>query len=183
MKKRFLEICRQNINREGINELLEWLEKTDFYTAPASTKYHGNFESGLLKHSLAVYDRLVNNSELRNINIETLTIVSLFHDLCKVNFYKTDYKNAKNENGVWEKVPYYVIDEKFPFGHGEKSAYILSQFLKLSTQECLAVRWHMGGFDDTAKNNSAILSNVFNSCPLALYLHIADLQASFADKV
>ena len=177
-KELFYNLCNENIKRDGIDKLLNWLEKTDFFTAPASTRFHGAKENGLIEHSLNVYQMLLSNG-IDNSNIETKTIVSLFHDLCKVNFYKVDYRNAKNDKGVWEKVPYYVVEDEFPYGHGEKSVYIINSFLKLTTEEAMAIRWHMGGFDDSVKGGSYALSNAFEKYPLALELHIADMRATY----
>ena len=147
MKERFLELLRTT-NREGIEDLIKFLENSDFFKAPASTKFHGNYESGLLEHSLKVYDILEN--KVKNLDIEltintnTLKIVALLHDICKTNFYKIDYRNAKNEQGIWEKVPYYTIDDTIPYGHGEKSVMMLTEYIKLTPEEKYAIRWHMG---------------------------------------
>ena len=84
--------------------------------------------------------------ELYNLTAddETIALISLLHDICKVNFYKTDYRNAKNDQGVWEKVPYYTIDDTLPYGHGEKSVYIITGFMRLTREEAFAIRFHMG---------------------------------------
>ena len=177
MKNKFIEIFKANIKREGSDKLLAWLEKSDFFTAPASTKYHAAYEGGLVEHSINVFERL------QCENPETKAICGLLHDVCKVNFYKTDFKNVKNEQtGVWEKAPYYTIEEKFPYGHGEKSVYIISKFVTLTDEEAMAINWHMGGFDDRVKGGSYALSAVFEKYPLALNLHIADLQATYLDE-
>jgi hypothetical protein len=189
-KEKFLLQCETHISRQGIDDLLAWLEKTDFYTAPASTKYHGAFEGGLLKHSLNVFDRLL---DVVGFSSETTAICALFHDICKVNFYKKDWKNQKryHEKGSkkdeagrydWEAVPTYTVEDKLPYGHGEKSVYILSGFMKLSREEAMAIRWHMGGFDDSAKGGSYAVSEAFRQFPLACKLHAADLFATFMDE-
>lgn len=178
-KERFISICKEHIKRDGINTLLDYLEKTDFYTAPASTKYHLCVEGGLCEHSLNVYDMLKNNHFGLNCSEETYAIVALFHDICKINFYKVDYKNAKNEQCVWEKVPFYAVEDSLPYGHGEKSVYILSGFMKLNRDEAMAINWHMGGFDDRAKGGSFALSTAFEKYPLAVELHIADMRAMY----
>lgn len=177
-KEYFLSICNTNIHRPGIIDLLSYLEKTDFYIAPASTKHHLACEGGLLKHSLNVYDRFLT----MGVEAETAAICALFHDLCKSNYYKTDYRNAKNEQGVWEKVPYYAVDDKLPYGHGEKSVYIISGFMKITREEAMAIRWHMGGFDDSVKGGSYSMSAAFEQCPIACKLHIADMQATYLDE-
>ena len=138
MKEKFIELLKST-NREGMDELLDFIEKTDFYTAPASTRFHGCYEKGLLEHSLKVYEILKEKVKHAPIEIETpeesLIIIALLHDICKANFYKVDYRNAKNELGVWEKVPYYTIDDTIPYGHGEKSVMMISEYLKLTAEE------------------------------------------------
>ena len=186
MKERFIEIYKKNIHREGSEKLLEYLLSggSDFFTAPASTKYHGSYEGGLLEHSLNVYDCLVNylertrTKEVYNMNYtdENIAIAALLHDLCKMNFYKTDFRNSKNEQGVWEKVPYYTIDDQLPYGHGEKSVYIITGFMRLTREEAFAIRYHMGfsGIED--KNT---IGRVFEQFPLAFALSVADMEASY----
>lgn len=182
MNEEFVSAFR-NIERPGSLELLGWLENTDFYTAPASTKYHGAREGGLLEHTMNVYKRLNSLVAAENLGVspETIAICALLHDVCKIGLYKTDYKNAKDEHGVWQKVPYYVHDDNLPYGHGEKSVYIISGFMRLSREEAMAIRWHMGGYDDSAKGGSATLSTAFKMYPLALLLHLADMQATYLD--
>lgn len=175
MREKFIEIYNTHIKRPGADELLNWIESTDFFTAPASTKYHGAYQGGLVEHSVNVFERLGRKDE-------TGAIVSLLHDLCKANFYTTSFRNTKNENGEWERVPYYTIDEKFPYGHGEKSVYIISQFIKLTAEEVMAIRWHMGGFDEAVRGGSYALSNAWEKYPLGVLLHCADLQASYIDE-
>ncbi len=176
MKEEFTRIYKENITRPGSTELLAWLEKSDFFTAPASTKYHNAFEGGLLAHSVNVYNRFDCD------NPESRAICALLHDVCKVDFYKVDYRNNKNEKGVWEKVPYYTVEDKLPYGHGEKSVYIISGFMRLSREEAMAIRWHMGFSDDSFKGGSYSLSEAFSKYPLAVKLHIADLQATYFDE-
>lgn len=186
MKEKFLEIYRNNINREGSDKLLEYLcsNSSDFFTAPASTRYHGSYEGGLLEHSLNVYECLKDyltrerTKTLYNMNFtdESVAIVALLHDLCKVNFYKTDFRNAKNEKGQWEKVPYYTIEDQIPYGHGEKSVYIISGFMKLTREEAFAIRYHMG-FSGVEDKNT--IGKVFEQFPLALALNVADMEASY----
>ena len=120
MKEEFLNLLR-SIKRDGIEELISFIESTDFFTAPASTRFHGDHPGGLLEHSMKVYEILVekvkNASIKLDVSEDTLKIVALLHDICKVNFYKIDYRNAKNALGVWEKVPYYTIEDTIPYGH------------------------------------------------------------------
>ena len=138
MKEEFLKILR-TVNREGIEDLIKFLESTDFFTAPASTRFHGNYEGGLVEHSMKVYEILKTKVE----DNDSTKIVALLHDICKTNFYKTDFRNVKN-NGVWEQVPYYTIEDTIPYGHGEKSVMMISEFIKLTPEEKYAIRWHMG---------------------------------------
>ena len=174
-------LCK-NIKREGIDELMDWLQKSDFYTAPASTKYHGAYEGGLLEHSLDVYQEM---QKLLTIypgikaDPESVLICSLFHDLCKVRFYTTEKRNRKNESGQWESFDYYTIDEQFCYGgHGSKSVFILQQFMKLTSEESIAINCHMGfaGLNDMAIKS---VGNAYEKCPLAWALHVADEAATY----
>ena len=180
MKERFLELLRST-NREGIEELIKFLENSDFFTAPASTKFHGDYEGGLLEHSLKVYDILcgkVKNPGIElNVSEDTIKIVALLHDICKVNFYKIDYRNAKNALGVWEKVPYYTIEDTIPYGHGEKSVMMLTEYIKLTGEEKYAIRWHMG-FSEP-KELYGTLGQAMKKYPLVLLIHEADLEATY----
>ena len=166
----------EKLGRDGIENLLEFLEKTDFYKAPASTKYHNNFEGGLLKHSLNVYEAL---KELTNGKWDesTIRIVGLLHDICKINTYKVDYRNKKDETGQWIKEPYYISDDIMPLGHGEKSIMLISEFIKLTKEELYAIRWHMGGYEP--KENYGYISKAYEKYPLAVYTHMADLMATY----
>lgn len=178
-KEKFIEIFRENISREGSSELLSWLEKTDFFTAPASTKFHLCVEGGLCEHSINVYECLKERYGNEH-SAESIAIVALLHDLCKAQFYKVSTRNQKNEiTGQWEKVPFYQIEDKFPFGHGEKSVFLIERFMRLKLEEAIAIRWHMGGFDDSAKSGGFTVSNAFEMYPLAVKLHIADIEATY----
>lgn len=188
-KTEFLELARRYIKREGIDNLLSYLESSDFFRAPASTVYHMAFEGGLCQHSLNVFHRLVREVECEYGSIEdspysmeTITIVSLMHDLCKIDFYKQDEKNVKID-GVWQKVPYYSIDEELPIVHGPKSQYILRSYINLSREESVAIISHMGGFDVTVKGGDRTISNAFKKYRLAVLLHVADLKASNIDEI
>ena len=182
-KQRFIDICKSNIKRDGLDELLAWLEKSDFYYAPASTKYHGNYEGGLLEHSLNVYDNLmkvVDTFSIHNTTFEkeTLTVISLFHDLCKVNFYKKGSRNVKGEDGKWFAKEIYEISEKVPLGHGEKSCILIQQFMKLSVEELLSIRWHMGGFDSASRGGDYSMSGAQDYTKLVTLLQVADMLAT-----
>lgn len=180
MKEEFINLLRST-NREGIEELIQFLEKSDFYKAPASTRFHGSFEGGLLEHSMKVYEILkhkVKNSVLDlNVSDDTLIIIALLHDICKANFYKVDYRNAKNERGEWEKVPYYTVDDTIPYGHGEKSVMMITEYMKLTVEEKYCIRWHMGFTEPKEVYNT--LGQAFKKFPLALILHEADLEATY----
>lgn len=182
-KQDFLDTYAQ-IQRPGADKLLAWLEGTDFFTAPASTRYHGSFEGGLYQHSLGVYkrfcellDKLPNAPQ---ISPESRAICALLHDLCKVNFYGVELRNRKNdETGRWEKVPFYTVDEKFHYGHGEKSVFLIERFMKLKTEEAVAIRYHMGAFRDGEGGDYSAACEAY---PLVLYLHTADMMASHFDE-
>lgn len=179
-KDEFIQIFNDNIHREGADALLRWLESTDFFTAPASTKYHSCHEGGLCEHSLNVYKRLMNsiNEDPMDCHIiETATICGLLHDVCKANFYTVQMRNVKNDSGQWEKKPYYAVDEKFPFGHGEKSVFLIERFMTLTPEEAVAIRFHMGEFE---KERST--SDAYSKYPLAVMLHVADLSATYLDE-
>ncbi len=180
-KEKFLDICRQFIKRDGINELLEWIEKSDFFTAPASTRFHGNYAGGLLEHSLNVYNELSKLNELYQCKYsdETIAIVALFHDVCKINFYKQGIRNVKDEtSGQWIHKTVWEIDEKVPLGHGEKSCILLQWYIKLNLEELLAIRWHMGGFDAATKGGDYGLSKAQDASKLVTLLSVADLISS-----
>ena len=180
MKEKFIELLKST-NREGMDELLDFIEKTDFYTAPASTRFHGCYEKGLLEHSLKVYEILKEKVKHAPIEIETpeesLIIIALLHEICKANFYKVDYRNAKNELGVWEKVPYYTIDDTIPYGHGEKSVMMISEYLKLTAEEKYCIRWHMGFTEPKEQYNT--IGAAFKKYPLAVLVYEADLESTY----
>lgn len=183
--ERFLSIYQEKIHREGADKLLDYLRTgTDFFTAPASTRYHGAHEGGLLEHSLNVYDCLCDilaRPRMREVyglsySDESIAIVSLLHDVCKTNFYKVGTRNQKDETGRWVTVPYYTIEDTLPYGHGEKSAYIVSGFLRLTREEAFAIRYHMGfsGTEDPGNVGKAL-----EMFPLAYALVCADMEAAF----
>ena len=186
-KERFVEIFNKYVHREGADKLLEYLlsPASDFFTAPASARFHSSYEGGLLDHSLNVYDCL--NSYLKSdraketfgfeYSDESIAIVSLLHDLCKVNVYKKGFRNVKDEKGVWQRVDSFEFDDKLPYGHGEKSVYIISGYMKLTREEAFAIRYHMGYSSQTedARNVSA----AFEMFPLAFALSTADSEATY----
>lgn len=184
-KEEFIQIYQDKIHRPGAQTLLDYLtsDASDFFTAPSSTRYHGSYEGGLVQHSLNVYHCLVDylsrprTKELYRMDYtdETVALVALLHDICKLNFYVQDTRNKKI-NGKWETVPYYRIEDTLPYGHGEKSVYIISSYMRLSREEAFAIRYHMGfsGLED--KNT---IGRVLEMFPLALALNVADMEASY----
>jgi len=185
MKEEFIEYYTAHVKRDGSAELLTYLQKSDFFTAPASTRFHGSYEGGLVEHSINVYKRLVELNQAAGglYSDESVAICGLLHDLCKIGFYSVEMRNRKNEQGQWEKYPYYVVSDQLPYGHGEKSQYIVASFMKLSREESFAIRWHMGGFDASVRGGSAeSVSLAFDMYKLALFTHIADMMASHMDE-
>ena len=180
-KARFLELMRQNVAREGREELLEWLGGTDFFVAPASTRYHCACRHGLVMHSLSVYDTLVEKHFTEGEDsLESFTLCALLHDLCKAQFYKESTRNVKNDaTGQWEKKAYYQVEDAFPYGHGEKSVYLVERFVRLKPAEAAAIRWHMGGFDEAVKGGCFAISLAYEKYPLAVKLHLADLESTY----
>ena len=187
----FISTFRTFIKRDGAEKLLDFLiNKSDFFTAPASSKFHSDFEGGLCSHSLNVYYRLVKlleqefGDKWREVySPETVAIVGLLHDVCKVNYYAVEYRNVKNKDtGAWEKVPYYKVQDTLPYGHGEKSVYIVSSYIHLSREEAMAINWHMGGFDDRVRGGSFAVSQAFTEFPLAVLTHTADFLATYLDE-
>lgn len=184
-EERFISIFKNKIHREGAEKLLDYLcsDHCDFFTAPASTRYHGSHPGGLLEHSLNVYDCLcdyLSRPRVREVyslcaSEESIAISALLHDLCKINFYKESTRNVK-ENGAWKAVPYYTIEDELPYGHGEKSVYIISGFMRLTRDEAFAIRYHMG-FSGCEDNNTVGLA--FSRFPLAVALFTADMEATY----
>ena len=184
-QERFLKIFEEKVTREGADKLLDFLTNgSDFFTAPASTRYHGAYEGGLLEHSLNVYECLtdiLSRPRMKEVygleySEESIAIVALLHDVCKVNFDKASTRNVKDENGRWTTVPYYTIEDTLPYGHGEKSAYIVSAYLRLTREEAFAIRYHMGfsGTEDPGNVGRAL-----EMFPLAYALVCADMEAAF----
>lgn len=186
-KERFLEIYKSKITREGADKLLDYLlsSSSDFFTAPASARFHGAYSGGLLEHSLNVYDCLcdylsrdrVKNEYGMNYSEESIAIVSLLHDLCKIDCYKEGTRNVKGPDGVWKTVPTYEFSDSLPYGHGEKSVYIITGFMKLTREEAFAIRYHMGfsSSTDDARN----VGSAFEMFPLAFALSTADMEATY----
>lgn len=160
LKDEFLSICKKDICRDEIEELLGWVEESDFFYAPASTRFHGNYKYGLLEHSLNVYKAL--------------------KELVKQHEYVVGSRNVKDEQtGQWHKEAIYKHDDQFPVGHGEKSVIILLRHMALTDDEIYAIRFHMGGFDSAVKGGDGSISKAYELCPLAVLLHLADMTASY----
>ena len=175
-KERFLELCSK-VKREGIEDLVKWLEASDFFYAPASTRFHGSYAGGLLEHSLNVYDELVRlltaYPEVQSSE-ETAIIITLFHDLCKVNMYGVEKRNRKDANGRWESYDAYTSDEKFHYGgHGSKSVYLIQKFMPLTEEEAVSINCHMG-----VENGNYAINDAFRAYPLAFLLHTADMGST-----
>lgn len=177
MKEIIIETLR-TVNRDGIESLIKFLEESDFFTAPASTKYHGNYEGGLAEHSMNVYQIFKRKVAAYKVNVpmDSIIIAGLMHDICKVNFYKKGVKNVK-ENGAWIQKEIWEVKDQFPLGHGEKSLLILRQYINLTVQEMLLIRWHMGGFEP--EGNRVHMYNAIEVEPAIILLHAADLESSY----
>lgn len=182
-KKRFLTLYEELIHRDGSAKFLEFLTHSDFFAAPASTRYHGAYAGGLLEHSLNVYDCLldyVQRPRTKDVyhmefSPETIAIVALLHDICKINCYKESTRNQKI-NGTWQQVPYYEYEDPLPYGHGEKSVYIINGYMRLTREEAFAIRYHMGfSGNEEARHVGA----AFEQYPLAFALSTADMEATY----
>ncbi len=181
----FIEIYRENITRPGAEAMLDYLtNKSDFFTSPASAKYHGAYEGGLCDHSVNVYHCLKDYlrrervEELYGLNYsdETIAIVSLLHDVCKIGCYKPFMRNVKGADGRWTQVPSFQFQDPMPYGHGEKSVYIINGYLRLTREEAFAVRYHMGF---SGNEDKGAVGNAFQMFPLAFALSVADMEATY----
>ena len=188
-EEEFLKIFDENITRPGADGLRKYLLGSDFFTAPASGRFHCCHEGGLCEHSINVYKRLLAIAKAEygdkwesRLPHESVAICGLLHDVCKIGYYKEDLRNVKNENGEWIKVPYYTRAEELPYGHGEKSVYIVNGFIRLTRAEALAINWHMGGFDARSRGGDFSISEAYAKYPLCVLLHVADLEATYLDE-
>lgn len=189
-KELFISLFEENIHRDGAGKLLEWLEGSDFFTAPASTRYHGDHEGGLCEHSLNVFRQFARlcNAYKAELGIaswkgkaESVAICALLHDVCKVGCYKTELRNRKNEDGQWVQVPFYTYEEDNPMGgHGFKSVFLIGDFMRLTDEERIAIANHMGPYDRAPGDR--YLGEVFEKYPFAFLLHVADSAATFMDE-
>lgn len=185
----------KKVKRDGVDKLLEFIKKSDFYDAPASTRYHSCHDGGLLEHTLNVFECLFNKKnnslwadKLKDIDDDSLYIVSLLHDICKSYYYGVEYRNKKvySDHGTkkdnagrfdWESVPSYTVDDKIPYGHGEKSVMMIEEFMPLKPVERYAIRWHMGFTEPKEYWNT--FGEAIKKYPLALALHEADIEATY----
>ena len=185
-KEEFVEIYKKYIKREGADKLLEYLlsPASDFFTAPASARFHYSCEGGLCAHSVNVYECLKSYLSADRIkeyfgfeySDESIAIVALLHDLCKIGVYKKGFRNVKDEKGTWQRVETFEYDDPMPYGHGEKSVYIISGYMRLTRAEAFAIRYHMGySSTEDARN----ISSAFEMFPLAFALSTADSEATY----
>jgi hypothetical protein len=200
-KKKFIQYVKTYIKRDGVQKLLEWLDTTDFYVAPASTQYHLCVEGGLCQHSLDVFENMINlcvshygeefkpdvvfNGQSADdkgaFGMENIAIVALFHDLCKVGCYVKDFKNVKVD-GRWVQQEYWRWDDKFVYGRGAKSVFIIQQFIRLYTDEAQAIRFHTAGHEDPLNDvTEKSYMQVFDKLPLAVFLYLADVIGTYID--
>ena len=185
-KEEFVQIYQEHIHREGSAELLDYLEnKSDFFTAPASARFHGAYAGGLCQHSVNVFrclEAYLARERVKEVYgvdypMESAAIAALFHDVCKVGLYKPGFRNVKDDaTGKWERVPSYSYDDRLPYGHGEKSVYIISGFMRLTRDEAMAIRWHMGF---SGPEDDRMVGQALQQYPLAFALATADMEASY----
>ena len=184
-REEFIEIYQEHVHREGADALLDYLQnKSDFFTAPASAKFHGAYAGGLCDHSLNVYHCLSayldreRVQELYRLDYtpENVAIAALLHDLCKIGCYKTGSRNVKGPDGKWQTVPTFFFEDSLPYGHGEKSVYIISGFMRLTREEAMAIRWHMGF---SGSEDPRTIGQALQQYPLAFALSVADMEATY----
>lgn len=203
-RERFRKEALTNILRPGVRQLVDHLANdTSFFTDPASTRFHMSCEGGLVAHSLHVYDRLkvLSVAYCMEYSYETIAVVSLFHDICKTGCYVPFTRNVKTYDTekveaapsymrksdnqgtfIWEPVQGYQFNDPFPYGHGEKSVYMIQKYMYLTDEEAMAIRWHMGFGDLNFKAGGYDVGNAFNKFPLAVLLHMADMSATYFDE-
>ena len=182
-QQKFEQLFTTHIRREGAEQLLEWLKKTDFFTAPASTKYHCACQHGLVMHSISVFETMVDRFFEEGDSMESFAICALLHDVCKVNCYHTETRRRKNpETGYWEDYQTYAFRDPIPLGHGEKSLYLIQRHMDLEPEEALAIRWHMGAYDNAVKGDGRALSAAMEATPWVWRLHQADMCAAWVDE-
>ena len=190
-KEEFIEIFREHVHRDGAEALLDYLtNKSDFFTSPASARYHGAYAGGLCEHSLNVYHCLTDYLARERVtdlygleySPESIALVALLHDVCKIGCYKPSTRNVKGEDGKWTQVPTFTYEDPLPYGHGEKSVYVVNGFVRLTREEAMAIRWHMGAYDDAAKTDNRALSAAMAASPWVWCLQEADMCAAWIDE-
>lgn len=193
-KNEFLQIFNRCVTRHGHDRLISYLEnETDFFTAPASTKYHGAYPGGLVEHSLNVYCRLLDFTIRDNLEgepgdlwpecEETVAIIALLHDVCKANCYHMETKRRKNlDSGRWEDYQAYTFRDPIPLGHGEKSLFLITRHMALTAEEAMAIRWHMGAYDEAVKGGSRSMEEAMKLSPWVWRLQEADMCAAWIDE-
>ena len=184
--KEFIETKLRETRREGIENLIEYLEKSDFFIAPASIKYHGCYEGGLAEHSVNVMDAIVKVDDMLNEKYgvpkeseDSLILVSLLHDICKVNTYFPKTLWRKNDEGKWENYEGYERNPIFEMGHASKSVFIIQNYIKLTPQEAQAIYWHMGPYDLSDYSNANEMGNAYTKNTLAFKLNMADMMSTY----
>ena len=193
-KQRFIDLCNEHIHREGLDKVLAYLEKSDFYTAPSSTRFHLNEDGGLCLHSMNVFEAackiynemakpaIVNGTSpfTEEVSMESIAIATLFHDLCKIKLYHKTERWKKDDKNRWVSYPGYEVKDDFPLGHGEKSCLMLSWYMRLKPEEMLAIRWHVGMFD-MGESGTPLRMSFFSATdksPLVSIVHAADFLTS-----
>ena len=184
-KEEFLAIYNGQIHRDGADALMDYLQnKSDFFTCPASAKFHGAYAGGLCEHSVNVYRCLADYlarprvQELYGLEYsqESIAVVALLHDLCKIGCYKAGSRNVKGPDGKWQAVPTFFYEDPLPYGHGEKSVYIITGFMRLTREEAMAIRWHMGF---SGSEDARLVGQALEQYPLAFALSVADMEATY----
>ena len=182
-KERFLGLFQCVEPRPEMEELLAWLETTDFFEALAGAKHHGAYPGGLVDHSLDVYDQLLLEPGALEYSGNTLAVCALLHDACKVGVYHLEDRRRKNpDTGRWETYQGYVFRDPLPLGHGEKSVFLIQRHMDLTDEEALAIRWHMGAYDNAVKGDGRALSAAMEATPWVWRLHQADMCAAWVDE-
>ena len=181
----YYSLCQVFNNQKKAKDFMNYLEnETDYFTAPASHRYHSSCENGLLNHSYLVFLKLKELNELHHLNFSNLDcfVVGMFHDFCKTNFYKVDYKNIKDDKGNWVKAPYYTIEDANPLGvHGDKSVMLLLLLeFPLTEKQAYCIRYHMGAFEGQQCFNS--LNAAVRKYPEILYVQLADQLATIEEE-
>ena len=189
-KEEFVKLLKST-GREGVDDVIEELERLGFFSAPASAGHHLNVEGGLVQHSLntckaafAIWEgmKALEPSPDTEVMKESIIISALLHDVCKADIYKRSVKKRKNKLGQWEDCEGYKVSYKdFPMGHGEKSlVVILLSGLELYDDEMLAIRWHMGawGLNQNSFEDVRNYDTAQKEYPLVAIIHAADVMAA-----